>query len=87
MDEDPMDKPNRSGHPERRSVNLDHHDSVRSHVCEQIRSEVERLERRIETLRLIRAPHAAIMIATYQRLIDRKKGFLRNWGLKGLDDT
>lgn len=70
-----------------RSVNLDHHDSVRSHVCEQIRSEVERLERRIETLRLIRAPHAAIMIATYQRLIDRKKGFLRNWGLKGLDDT
>jgi hypothetical protein len=59
MDEDPMDKPNRSGHP----------------------------ERRIETLRLIRAPHAAIMIATYQRLIDRKKGFLRNWGLKGLDDT
>ncbi|NVD34268.1 hypothetical protein [Marinobacter lutaoensis] len=54
-----MDKPNRSGHP----------------------------ERRIETLRLIRAPHAAIMIATYQRLIDRKKGFLRNWGLKGLDDT
>lgn len=55
--------------------------------AEQIRSEVERLERRIETLRLIRAPHAAIMIATYQRLIDRKKGFLRNWGLKGLDDT
>lgn len=64
-----------------RPVKLDHHDSVRSHVCQQISTEVERLERRIETLRLTKAPHAAIMISTYERMIDRKKGFLRNWNL------
>ncbi|PXX92589.1 hypothetical protein DIT71_05205 [Marinobacter vulgaris] len=66
-----------------RSVNLDQHDSVRSHVCQQIRSEVEQLERRIESLRLTDAPHAAIMISTYERMIDRKKGFLRHWNMLG----
>lgn len=66
----------------RRSVRLDQHESVRSHVRDQVRSEVERLERRIETLRLTRAPHADIMISTYERLLDRKKGFLQNWDLK-----
>ena len=72
-----------SAPPERAcSVMLDHHDSVRSHVRHQISTEIERLERRIETLRLIRAPHAAIMISTYERMIDRKKGFLRNWDLQ-----
>lgn len=67
-----------------RSVRLDQHESVRSHVRQQISTEVERLERRIETLRLIRAPHAAIMISAYERMIDRKKGFLRNWDLQDL---
>jgi hypothetical protein len=65
-----------------RSVRLDQHDSVRSHVQQRISSEVERLERRIETLRLTRAPHAAIMISTYERMIDRKKGFLKNWDMQ-----
>jgi hypothetical protein len=65
-----------------RSVRLDQHDSVRSHVRQRISSEVERLERRIETLRLTRAPHAAIMISTYERMIDRKKGFLKNWDMQ-----
>lgn len=64
-----------------RSVRLDQHDSVRSHVLKQLRSEVERLERRIESLRLTRAPHAAIMISTYERMADRKRGFLRKWNL------
>jgi len=77
-----MDKPSLSGHqPVPREVRLDHHDSVRNHVHQQVRSEVERLERRIETLRLVKAPHAAIMISTYERMIDRKKGLLRNWDL------
>ena len=67
-----------------RSVKLDQHDSVRSHVRQQISTEVERLERRIETLRLTQAPHVAIMISAYQRMIDRKKGFLRNWDLQDL---
>jgi hypothetical protein len=65
-----------------RSVRLDQYDSVRSHVCQQISTEVERLERRIETLRLTQAPHAAIMISTYERMVDRKKGFLRNWDMQ-----
>jgi hypothetical protein len=65
-----------------RAVKLDQHDSVRSHVCQQIITEVERLERRIETLRLNQAPHAAIMISTYERMVDRKKGFLRNWDMQ-----
>ncbi len=65
-----------------RPVRLDEYESVRSHVQQQISSEVARLERRIETLRLTRAPHAAIMISTYERMIDRKKGFLRNWDMK-----
>ncbi|MDI9243711.1 hypothetical protein [Marinobacter sp. CHS3-4] len=79
-----MDKNSASSAPPEplRSVNLDHHDSVRSHVRQQISSEVERLERRIESLRLIEAPHAAIMISTYERMIDRKRGFLRNWDLQ-----
>lgn len=65
-----------------RAVRLDQHDSVRSHVRQQIRNEVERLERRIESLRLIKAPHAAIMISSYERMIDRKRGFLRNWDMQ-----
>jgi hypothetical protein len=77
-----MDKPTLPRHqPASREVKLDHHDSVRSHVHQQVRSEVERLERRIETLRLVKAPHAAFMISTYERMIDRKKGFLKNWDL------
>ncbi|WP_297797416.1 hypothetical protein [uncultured Marinobacter sp.] len=70
------------GPDEKRVVKLDHHDSVRSHVREQVSSEVQRLEHRIEMLRLVRAPHAAIMISAYQRMLDRKKGFLKNWGLR-----
>lgn len=68
-----------------RPVKLDHHDSVRSHVHEQVSSEVARMERRIESLRLTRAPHAAIMISAYQRMLDRKKGFLQNWDLHDAD--
>lgn len=64
-----------------RRVRLDHHDSVRNHVHQQVLTEVERLERRIEILRLAKAPHVAVMISTYERMIDRKKGFLRNWDL------
>ena len=79
-----MDKNKISSMPseQARSVRLDQHESVRSHVRQQIRTEVERLERRIETLRLVQAPHAAIMISTYERMIDRKKGFLRNWNMQ-----
>ncbi|MCM0613969.1 hypothetical protein KFJ24_15890 [Marinobacter sediminum] len=79
-----MDKPTHPPHGRReRAVKLDHHDSVRSHVYQQVSSEVERLERRVHTLRLTNAPHAAIMISTYERLIDRKKGFLQNWNMQG----
>ncbi len=64
-----------------RKVRLDHHDSVRSHVHLQVSTEVERLERRIEILRLTKAPHVAVMISTYERMIDRKRGFLQSWDL------
>ncbi|AOY89342.1 hypothetical protein BKP64_14840 [Marinobacter salinus] len=78
-----MDKPTHSPQEQHeRAVKLDHHDSVRNHVHQQVSSEVERLERRVETLRLIKAPHAEIMISTYERLISRKKGFLQNWDMK-----
>lgn len=74
-----MDKPaeNCSTQSER-PLMLDHHDSVRDHVHQKVSSEVEHLERRIETLRLTRAPHAEIMISAFQRMINRKKGFLEN---------
>lgn len=75
--------PHMAAEPDRqRPVKLDHHDSVRSHVREQVSCEVERLERRIETLRLTRGPHAALMISAYQRVLARKKGFLQNWDLR-----
>jgi len=77
-----MDKPASPEKPIRRAVRLDQHDSVRSHVRERISSEVEHLERRIASLRLSRAPHADILISTYERLLDRKKGFLKSWNLK-----
>jgi len=64
-----------------RTVDLDRHDSVRNHVHQRVSSEVERLQRRIEVLRLTRAPHVAFMISSYQRMIDQKKGFLQNWDL------
>ncbi|MEX0603316.1 MAG: hypothetical protein WD623_03885 [Marinobacter sp.] len=63
-------------------VNLDQHDSVRSHVYHRLSVEVARLERRIESLRLTKAPHAAIIIATYERMIERKKGFMNKWGME-----
>ena len=66
---------------EPRRVQLDYHESMRSQVQQQLCNEVERLERRIETLRMTKAPHAALMISTYERMISRKKGFLQNWDL------
>lgn len=79
-----MDKPAYPHHEypsTARNVRLDHHDSVRSHVRQQVSTEVERLERRIEILRLTKAPHIAVMISAYERMIDHKKGFLQNWDL------
>jgi len=64
-----------------RNVRLDHHDSVRSHVHQQVSTEVERLERRIEILRLTQAPHVPVMISAYERMIDRKKNFLQKCDL------
>ncbi|WP_417538969.1 hypothetical protein [Marinobacter sp.] len=81
-----MDKPvnhHKEIPPSPRQVQLDHHDSVRTHVHQQVCTEVERLERRIEILRLAKAPHVAVMISAYERMIDRKKGFLENWQLDG----
>lgn len=62
-------------------VKLDHHDSVRIHVQQRVCDEVQRLERRIAALRLTQAPHATIMISTYERMVSRKKDFLQNWDL------
>ncbi|MBK1872445.1 hypothetical protein FE848_04355 [Marinobacter sp. 1-3A] len=81
-----MDKPRNPYEeipPSPRQVRLDHHDSVCTHVHQQVCTEVERLERRIEILRLAKAPHVAVMISAYERMIDRKKGFLQNWQLDG----
>lgn len=61
---------------------LDQHDSVRYHVRRRLNDEVTRLERRIDTLRATNAPHAGIIIATYERLIERKKGFMTRWGME-----
>lgn len=63
-----------------RAVELGQHESVRSHVLSRLNDEVAQLERRIETLRLTKAPHTAIMISAYERMIDRKKGFMQSWG-------
>lgn len=79
-----MDKPAYPRHEypsTARNVRLDHHDSVRSHVHQQVSTEVERLERRIEVLRLTKAPHVAVMISAYERMIDHKKSFLQNCDL------
>ena len=67
-----------------RSVKLDHYDSVRSHVRQQITAEVARLERRIELLRVTQAPHASLMISAYERVVERQRGFLENWDLQDL---
>ncbi|MCG8520363.1 hypothetical protein [Marinobacter sp. CA1] len=64
-----------------RAVDLDQHDSVRSHVNQRIHDEVAQLERRIESLRLVNAPYADLMITTYQRMLDRKRGFIAQWEL------
>lgn len=78
-----MDKyPEGLPRPERqRDVNLDHHDSVRCHVQQRLCDEVAQLEKRIETLRLTRSPHAVIMISAYERMVDRKRGFMKSWDL------
>lgn len=62
-------------------VLLDQHDNVRYHVCRRLSDEVARLEQRIDILRATNAPHAGIIIATYERLIERKKGFMTSWGM------
>lgn len=64
--------------PATKHVQLGHHESVRSHVHQKVSIEVERLERRIEVLRVAKAPHVADMISSYERMIDRKKGLLQN---------
>ncbi|WP_148861107.1 hypothetical protein [Marinobacter fonticola] len=61
--------------------NLNRHESVREHLQERLNREVADLEERIEMLRRNQAPHTAIIIATYERMIDRKKGFMTTWGM------
>lgn len=63
------------------SLQLDHYDSVRSHVQGRLEEEVRQLEARILALRQTPTPHSAIIIATYERMIDRKRGFMRRWGM------
>ncbi|MDX1756042.1 MAG: hypothetical protein R3175_08300 [Marinobacter sp.] len=79
MASQPSDPPEND--QDRRSVRLDQHESVRSHVHRRLNDEVAQLERRIETLRLAKSPHAAIMISAYERMIERKKGFIERWRL------
>ncbi|HEA51538.1 hypothetical protein [Marinobacter antarcticus] len=79
--------PHRDDTPTARNVRLDHHDSVRLHVLHRVSTEVERLERRVEILRLANAPHVAIMISAYERMIDQKKDFLQNWDLDEQSQT
>ncbi|MGP4844481.1 hypothetical protein ACTXGQ_10150 [Marinobacter sp. 1Y8] len=62
--------------------NLNQHDSVREHLQLRLNREVADLEERIESLRRSSAPHTAIIIATYERMIDRKKGFMSTWGMR-----
>lgn len=81
-----MDTPTYSALDTERPVHLDQHDSVRTHVCQRLSNEVQRLESRIESLRRTDAPHAAIIIATYERMIERKRGFMARWGLADRSD-
>lgn len=67
--------------PDASRVELGQYDSVRSHVRQQVSDEVRKLERRIEALRLTQAPHAEIIISAYERMIERKRGFLQNWDM------
>ncbi|MBR9870317.1 MAG: hypothetical protein GYB26_04190 [Gammaproteobacteria bacterium] len=67
--------------PDASRVELGHYDSVRTHVRQQVCDEVRKLERRIETLKLTQAPHAEIIISAYERMIERKRGFLQNWDM------
>lgn len=83
MTSQPSDPPDEK---DRRTVRLDQHDSVRSHVHRRLNDEVAQLERRIETLRLAKSPHADFMISAYERMIDRKKGFIERWRLGGTGD-
>lgn len=76
-----MDTPTYSARDSERPVHLDQHDSVRTHVCQRLSDEVRRLESRIESLQRVDAPHAAIIIATYERMIERKRGFMARWDL------
>ncbi|WP_404366447.1 hypothetical protein [Marinobacter sp.] len=76
-----MDSPRNTAINMARPVQLDQYDSVRDHVWLRLNDEVVRLERRLETLRDTQAPHASIIIATYERMIDRKKGFMKRWGM------
>ena len=65
-----------------RTPALDQFDSVRDHVQAKLHREVVLLEQRIEALRQSPTPHSAIIIDTYERMIDRKLGFMRSWGME-----
>ncbi|WP_227519837.1 hypothetical protein [Mangrovitalea sediminis] len=72
------DERQRSGY---RLPALDQFDSVRDHVQTKLHREVVLLEKRIDALRKAPTPHSAIIIDTYERMIDRKLGFMRRWGM------
>ncbi|MFV8572189.1 hypothetical protein ACNQ6O_13365 [Marinobacter sp. SBS5] len=67
--------------PDASRVELGQYDSVRTHVRQQVSDEVQKLERRIETLRLTQAPHVEIIISAYERMIERKRVFLQSWDM------
>ncbi|PAV25048.1 hypothetical protein C8D92_10393 [Tamilnaduibacter salinus] len=58
---------------------LNEYESVRDHLRERLRQEVSDLEARVRHLHAQNAPHTAIMLNSYQRVIERKKAFLDRW--------
>lgn len=58
---------------------LNEYESVREHLRERLTQEVSDLEARVRHLHAQNAPHTAIMLNSYQRVIQRKKAFLDRW--------
>ena len=62
-------------------VALDQYSSVREHLNDRLCEEVQELEARINTLRASPSTHSASIIDTYERMIQKKRTFMSQWGM------
>ena len=59
--------------------NMHQFDSYRNHVKSRLVNEVVELQQRVDQLQSSSSQNREVIISVYQKMIDRKQHFMRDW--------